>query len=363
MSKIHVVIPVYNAKKYLQQAVDSVLDQPYKGIDIVLVDDGSTDGSSSLCDEIAEKEDRVSVIHKENGGVSSARNVGIEHFLDNSHENDYIAFLDADDMWCEAVFREISISYEDDLIGYSVYCANETATRFRADTVNEDYKRTSRLGAVEWYAIGSFAAYLYSIRLLRHYHLRFPIGVKGNEDVIFLQQVGFGSENIRYIQQPLYIYRMNPNSVTHVLRKSRCKDVETYAHIPCAWETVSSWAYMISDIGNEDAHAWSCFCKKLAGARMLESARLLVGSGASYHNFCDFLVKGQYAYLFAYICMDSLAKWQKDDFSLYLKSHVLFYIKYRIRGMVEYVVSELLKIPFLRKRREKRAFPLSSIPY
>ena len=55
MSKIHVVIPVYNAKKYLQQAVDSVLDQPYKGIDIVLVDDGSTDGSAELCDEIAQR--------------------------------------------------------------------------------------------------------------------------------------------------------------------------------------------------------------------------------------------------------------------------------------------------------------------
>ena len=81
MNWIHVVIPVYNAVLYLRETVESVLKQPYKRIDIVLVDDGSTDGTSELCDEIANTEERVNVIHQINSGVSVARNRGIEYFL------------------------------------------------------------------------------------------------------------------------------------------------------------------------------------------------------------------------------------------------------------------------------------------
>ncbi len=81
---IHVIIPVYNAIKYLRAAVDSVLDQPYKGINIILVDDGSTDGSGALCDMLAAESNRVSVIHQENTGVSAARNAGIEAVLETT---------------------------------------------------------------------------------------------------------------------------------------------------------------------------------------------------------------------------------------------------------------------------------------
>ena len=81
MTNIHVVIPVYNAVGFLRQTVASVLHQPYSGIDIVLVDDGSTDGSGQLCDELAAEEDRIHVIHQNNSGVSTARNAGIDYIL------------------------------------------------------------------------------------------------------------------------------------------------------------------------------------------------------------------------------------------------------------------------------------------
>ena len=90
--KISVIIPVYNAESTLRRCVDSVLAQTYTDFECLLIDDGSTDKSGEMCDEYAAKDSRVRVFHKENGGVSSARNVG----LDNA-KGEWITFLDSDD--------------------------------------------------------------------------------------------------------------------------------------------------------------------------------------------------------------------------------------------------------------------------
>lgn len=97
--RICVVIPVYNAKKYLYEAVSSVLNQKYKKIEIILIDDGSCDGSSEICDNLAQRSERIFVIHQKNSGVSAARNAGIDYVLnkyDNNLKKTYVAFLDAD---------------------------------------------------------------------------------------------------------------------------------------------------------------------------------------------------------------------------------------------------------------------------
>ena len=76
--KISVIVPVYNVEQYLERCVDSIINQTYKNLEIILVNDGSTDNSGQLCDELAKKDDRIRVIHKKNGGLSDARNVGID---------------------------------------------------------------------------------------------------------------------------------------------------------------------------------------------------------------------------------------------------------------------------------------------
>lgn len=92
MNKVTVVIPVYNTKEYLEKCVSSIIEQTYQNIEVLLVDDGSTDGSSDLCDVLAEKDKRVRVIHKINGGAATARNLGIDEA-----EGKYIMFVDSDD--------------------------------------------------------------------------------------------------------------------------------------------------------------------------------------------------------------------------------------------------------------------------
>ena len=103
--QIRVIIPVYNCREYLQRAVESVVSQPYQAMSVILVDDGSTDGSSSLCDELATWDERITVFHKKNGGVSEARNKGIE--LANGN---YIHFIDSDDTITEDTYRKITQS-------------------------------------------------------------------------------------------------------------------------------------------------------------------------------------------------------------------------------------------------------------
>ena len=103
---VSIVVPVYNVDKYLDKCVNSIINQKYKNLEIILVDDGSTDESGKKCDLWAEKDNRIRVIHKENGGLSDARNVGI----DNS-KGYYISFIDSDDFiendMIEVLLKEI----------------------------------------------------------------------------------------------------------------------------------------------------------------------------------------------------------------------------------------------------------------
>ena len=90
---ISVIVPVYNAEKYLRECLDSIVNQTYKNIEIILVDDGSTDGSGAICDEYADKDVRIKVYHIPNGGASNDRNLGI----DNA-DGEYLMFVDSDDI-------------------------------------------------------------------------------------------------------------------------------------------------------------------------------------------------------------------------------------------------------------------------
>ena len=90
--KISVIVPVYNVEQYLERCIDSIINQTYTNLEIILVNDGSTDNSGKLCDELAKKDERIRVIHKENGGLSDARNRGIDEA-----ESDLVGFIDSDD--------------------------------------------------------------------------------------------------------------------------------------------------------------------------------------------------------------------------------------------------------------------------
>ena len=101
---VSIIIPVYNVEKYLNKCIESIVSQTYKNLDIIIIDDGSKDSSGKMCDEWANKDNRIRVIHKTNGGLSDARNVGIEHAKGN-----YISFIDSDDFIETAILVFVGI--------------------------------------------------------------------------------------------------------------------------------------------------------------------------------------------------------------------------------------------------------------
>ena len=105
--KISVIVPVYNVEAYLERCVESILKQTYSNLEILLVNDGSTDKSGELCDQLALRDQRIRVIHKENGGLSDARNRGIDEA-----SSDLIGFIDSDDMY-ETLYRQLRESNAD----------------------------------------------------------------------------------------------------------------------------------------------------------------------------------------------------------------------------------------------------------
>src|SRR5699024_3764138 len=97
---ISIIIPIYGVEKYIDRCVNSVVNQTYRNLEIILVDDGSPDNCPSICDEWAKKDRRIKVIHKKNGGLSDARNVGM-----NSATGELIGFIDSDDWVCEEMYQ------------------------------------------------------------------------------------------------------------------------------------------------------------------------------------------------------------------------------------------------------------------
>ena len=104
MTELTVVIPIYNAEPYLKKCLDSLLNQTYRDWNAILVDDGSTDASTAVCDEYAQMDSRITAIHIPNGGVSNARNVGIA-----MADSRYLAFIDADD-WIDENYYDVIMS-------------------------------------------------------------------------------------------------------------------------------------------------------------------------------------------------------------------------------------------------------------
>lgn len=109
---ISIIIPVYNVEQYLDKCLQSVINQTYQDIEIILVDDGSSDSSGILCDKWKEKDSRIKVIHKSNGGLSNARNVGIEQA-----NGEYLMFIDSDDIvandLCKVLFEMLKNNHAD----------------------------------------------------------------------------------------------------------------------------------------------------------------------------------------------------------------------------------------------------------
>ena len=185
--KISIIIPVYNVEKYLIRCIDSILMQTYTEFELLLVNDGSSDNSGTICDKYLEKDSRVRVFHKENGGVSSARNFGL-----NNAKGEWILFVDSDDYvddnYIESYIKDIT--NHDRLIIQGCTCVNDTDNTILnilkyPDSVYCD-NIVKFINDHEIFKHGSPYGKLYSNKIIQSNKIRFNNEIHNYEDLIFL---------------------------------------------------------------------------------------------------------------------------------------------------------------------------------
>lgn len=214
MPQISVIVPVYKVEPYLHRCVDSILAQTFADFELILVDDGSPDNCGAICDEYAAKDSRVTVIHQENGGLSAARNIGIDWAFANSNSQ-WLTFIDSDD-WVDCRYLELlwSANIENDTrVSFcnllTVFKNSEipawTSATFEKQPPEKAY--TDDYTMINAYACGR----LYAKRLFRN--IRFPIG-KLFEDTFITHKIIFQEPYVSVVNPPLYFYyRANSESI------------------------------------------------------------------------------------------------------------------------------------------------------
>lgn len=210
MEKVSIIIPVYNAEKWLRRCVDSVLSQTYRDIEVILVNDGSKDNSANICDDYASEDNRVKVIHKENAGVSTARNDGI-----NVATGKFIAFIDADD-WMEVDFVDTLMLHKGFplvMTGYEEFGVGvKTKGPFVSEEVDvacdlpEIWKDTTK--SYWWYIWNK----LFRRDIIERYHLRYK------EDMIYLEDYCFVMEYLACIDN---LYMDASHKIHHLIEAEK----------------------------------------------------------------------------------------------------------------------------------------------
>ena len=203
---VSIIVPVYNAEKFLHRCIDSILAQTFSDWELLLVDDGSKDASGSICDEYATKDNRIKVFHKENGGVSSARNLGLDH-----SRGSWISFVDSDDL-LPVQALQFQLPNEDvDLVVSGYALENDSDTPILPNFVGINMHENLRDFILANY-LNSFLAApwakLYKRSIILTNNIRFDENLKLCEDAIFVSNYLLYIKSIKSIKDVCYIYNV-----------------------------------------------------------------------------------------------------------------------------------------------------------
>lgn len=212
MKQVFFIIPVYKVEAYLRRCVDSVLAQSYKGVKIVLVDDGSPDACPRICDEYAAQYENITVIHKENGGLSDARNAGLLYLQKHAAPTDYLTFLDSDDFVHPDYARKLLTLCEENNCRLA-QCAYEKGSdsSFPAENSASSVRILSAQDALLGYEFKSIAcAKLYRADTFRD--ILFPVGVI-NEDEFVTYRAAYNAGYVALSSEKLLYYFQREDSI------------------------------------------------------------------------------------------------------------------------------------------------------
>lgn len=274
MPGISVIVPVYQAKKYVEKCVESVRNQSFTDWELLLVDDGCTDGSAELCDQCAQGDARIRVFHrKKNGGVSAARNLALDEAA-----GEYIAFLDVDDRY-EFRCLETLWNLRETAGADTAACAHlnlwpdgskKPEPVLPAGTYDREGIRNGIVAPLLGDRLtqpvfnGFIWRYLFSARILKDTRLSFEGAYL--EDELFLMEYFCNAQKLAVTEEPLYRYFQNPSSATHhympdflrvfsrfMERKAALVRKYDLESLRPQWRETSNWAGLLIAVGNEYA--------------------------------------------------------------------------------------------------------------
>ena len=240
--KVSIIVPVYNVEKYIHRCVESLINQTLKDIEIILVDDESPDSCPSICDEYAQKDARIKVIHKKNEGLGLTRNAGLE-----IASGEFIAFIDSDD-WVDLTMYETLYNTAKNNQCDTVYCSlqyyyspnkiipfkevNEETffqVRKEIDTFLLDMLAPLPTYHSDVKYMVSVCKAIYSRNIIRNHHLKFVSErIIASEDMVFHTQYLKLSEKIGFIPKYFYNYFQNENSITHTYTETKIERLKKF---------------------------------------------------------------------------------------------------------------------------------------
>ncbi len=210
---ISIIIPVYNAVNYLTETVESILSQTYRNFEIILVNDGSTDGSGELCDRLAQRDSRILAVHKENGGVASARNRGLDEA-----KGDYIGWVDSDDIISPhmyGIMYDAAVKYDADV----VQCSHTRDIQKLQNDIPDELPELEVLNNIESlkriyrrHYTNACALWSKIYRRSLFEGLRFTEGTAFEDDEIVPQLIEKSKKTV-FFESPLYCYIKRENSI------------------------------------------------------------------------------------------------------------------------------------------------------
>ena len=300
---VSIIVPVYNTKEYIETCINSILNQTYKNLEIIIVDDGSTDGSSEICDYFSSIDERIIVYHQKNLGVASARNLGLE----NVH-GDFIAWVDSDD--------SIAPTYIEDLIN----TAQTYSSPFVMSYNNKDYRKifvyNQNNCIVKNFLLGNFDAYLWSTLIKKELYngLKFD-QIKIGEDALILLQMLLRTNKFVYFYNNGYHYTKRIGSA------SSTKD----------YISISTWYYGINK-QKEIIESNIPSLKKVMNYKMVKHIFLFDDSLRNYNNKKAKNLRIELRKMFFKCCWN--LPWKDID-----NKHRYYLIKFTIRYILLSIIS------------------------
>lgn len=207
--KISIIVPIYNTEKYLHRCIDSIISQSFTDWELILVDDGSTDNSPAICDEYAEKDQRIRVIHKENGGVCSARNLGIQEA-----KGEWLFFVDSDDLILEDSLSSVAAYMDDDIdaIQHNFHYQNGSKDTCPYIDHVQDISGREYLNK---HLHASLCHHFLKKSIIDAHRLKMDETLNFSEDGVFVIEFFLFAERVRLIPVTVYSVTEREGSATH----------------------------------------------------------------------------------------------------------------------------------------------------